>query len=341
MKGRPVFGFARRTTVHRRHRRHRRASPARVMATTAIAALAIAWPAAGLATAQGAGTSSSRAAGPTLGGNEQVVFTGRVVVPRGTTSGTVVIFDGPAVIAGGVQGDVVAFNGPIDVSGHVTGNIVDLNGIVHLRSTAQVGGDLSTRERPTIDSGATVRGALHRINDVNIGTGVTVVGRFLFWAAMTIATLVLGLLLLAFAPRAGDAVVAAARARTGAAVGWGIGLFLLLPIAAVLALATLVGIPLGVGVLFALGLIYTLGYLASAHFLGRRIMRPTSSRYAAFLVGWLILRVLALIPVVGGIVWLVASVFGLGALAVAARAGATAEPPVAAPPPLPPAPAAT
>jgi hypothetical protein len=37
----------------------------------------------------------------------------------------------------------------------------------------------------------------------------------------------------------------------------------------------------------------------------------------AFLVGWAILRVVALIPILGGLVWFAAVVFGLGALAVA------------------------
>ena len=35
------------------------------------------------------------------------------------------------------------------------------------------------------------------------------------------------------------------------------------------------------------------------------------------LVGWAILRVVALIPILGGLVWFAAVVFGLGALAVA------------------------
>jgi uncharacterized membrane protein YedE/YeeE len=37
----------------------------------------------------------------------------------------------------------------------------------------------------------------------------------------------------------------------------------------------------------------------------------------AFLAGWAILRVVALIPILGGLVWFAAVVFGLGALAVA------------------------
>ena len=37
----------------------------------------------------------------------------------------------------------------------------------------------------------------------------------------------------------------------------------------------------------------------------------------AFLAGWAILRVVALIPILGGLVWFAAVVFGLGALVVA------------------------
>jgi hypothetical protein len=60
----------------------------------------------------------------------------------------------------------------------------------------------------------------------------------------------------------------------------------------------------------------------------------------AFLVGWLILRGIGLIPFLGGLVWVVAAIAGLGALVIAAR-GSTpvpvpAPPLPAAPPPEPP-----
>ena len=93
-------------------------------------------------------------------GDQQVILTGRVTVSEGESTGTVVIFDGPATIEGTVRGDVVAFNGRVDVSGHVTRNVVAFNGPVILGPTAEVDGDLVTRERPEIDAGATVRGEL-------------------------------------------------------------------------------------------------------------------------------------------------------------------------------------
>ncbi|HEY9377502.1 MAG TPA: hypothetical protein VIQ02_10455, partial [Jiangellaceae bacterium] len=76
-------------------------------------------------------------------------------------------------------------------------------------------------------------------------------------------------------------------------------------------------IPLGLGVLAALGLIYAIGYAATAWIVGRRILREPTAWILAFLIGWGILRVLALVPILGGLVGWAAIVLGLGALIVA------------------------
>ena len=59
----------------------------------------------------------------------------------------------------------------------------------------------------------------------------------------------------------------------GSSIGWGAGLFFLLPIGSVLLLVTVVGIPLGVFTLLALAFIYTLGYVVATIGLGSRVMR--------------------------------------------------------------------
>jgi hypothetical protein len=98
---------------------------------------------------------------------------------------------------------------------------------------------------------------------------------------------------------------------------WGLVLFFGLPVLSIIALVTIVGIPLGLGVLAALGLVYALGYAATAWVIGRRIIREPAAWVVAFLVGWAILRVLALVPILGGLVWFAAAAFGLGVLTVA------------------------
>jgi len=83
------------------------------------------------------------------------------------------------------------------------------------------------------------------------------------------------------------------------------------------------------GLLAALLLLYALGYGASAWILGRPILRGPTAWILAFLVGWGILRVLAPVPVLGGLVWFAAVVVGLGVLAVAiwrARSASQAAP---------------
>ena len=268
--------------------------------------------------------------------NDQVVLTGQLLIEADRTVDTAVILNGPATIDGTVREDLFVANGDTEIAGTVNGDVVVFNGDVTVRSGAEIGGDLVTQSTPEVEEGATIRGSRSNVAtrfDYDVGGFA---GRFVWWIGYTVSVLILGLLLLAFAPRLDEAVVEAIRARLGSSVGWGIGLFFLLPIASVLLLVTIVGIPLGLFVLFALALIYTIGYTVATHAVGRLVMR-SSSRYVAFLVGLVILRALALIPVVGGLLWLLASVWGLGLLAVAIRAGRTPRTVTAAgaPPPMP------
>ena len=133
--------------------------------------------------------------------------------------------------------------------------------------------------------------------------------------------------------------------RTGAVVGWGLLVLIGLPILGVVALATIVGLPLGLGLLLALALIFWIGYVAGAFALGRRMVRTPRSRVGAFAAGWGVLRLIALVPFLGGLAWAAATVIGLGALATASRRAGTGEgaipaaPEAAQMPPPPPIPA--
>ena len=270
--------------------------------------------------------------------DDQVVLTGRLEVAEGEVVDTAVIFDGPAQIDGTVREAVVVFNGDAEVTGTVEGDVWVFNGDLVIRSGAEVGGDLVTRTTPEVEEGATVRGERSNVAvrwDVDF---IDFTGRVAWWVAYSVSTLVLGLVLLAFAPSLAPTVADVVRFRLGASIGWGFGLFFLLPIGAVVLLITIVGIPLGVYTLLALALIYTVGYVVSLVAVGGMLLRSNPSRYLTFLVGWLVLRLLALIPVVGGLLWFAASVWGLGLLAVAIRRGSTAAPETPVTPPMPPAP---
>ena len=277
-----------------------------------------------------------------------VVLTGRLEVKPGDTFATAVIFDGDATIEGTVTQTVMAFNGDVLVSGTVGRDVIAVNGRVTVADGATVEGDVVSSEAPTIEPGATVNGDVTQ-QTVNFDVGdVAFVSRVAYWIAASVSAFVLGLLLTLVWARAADAIADTARRRGGASIGWGALMFFVLPIVALILVATIVGALLGVGILLGLVLIYSIGYAAGALAFGRLLLKPPTNRFLAFLLGWGILRMIALVPGIGGLMFVVATVWGLGAIVVAAfrasrgaapmASGAEALPGAAPPAPLPPMP---
>jgi hypothetical protein len=245
-----------------------------------------------------------------------VVLSGPADVPRDRQVGDLVVFHGSSTVAGTVNGSLTAFDAPVTIAGRVNGYVVVFNGRVQLVRGANVTGDVVSQNDPIVAAGATVGGETRRVQTNADWDGFGWAGRLAWWLAVSISTLVIGLALLWLIGRGATRIVDMGGTRIGPSIGWGLLVFFGLPILAVIALVTVVGIPLGLGVLAALALIYALGYSASAWILGRRILRTGTPWVVAFLLGWGILRVLALIPIVSGLIWFAAVVFGLGALMV-------------------------
>lgn len=273
----------------------------------------------------------SVAAQPAQSPSDRVVIKGPLRVERGETVQDVVVVDGPVRISGRVRGDLVVVRGALTIRGRVDGDVLTVADRATLASGARVGGDFAyVAERPRVSRRATIAGELKRGNPERAAAPLGAATAAAFWLAVSVSALVLGLLLLWLAPRAADAVRETGRTRVGASIGLGVALLIGLPIVAVLALVTVVGIPLGAALLLVLLPLYWIGYTTSAWMLGRRLVGPPRNRALAFLAGIVILRLLALIPVLGGLVWLAATVFGLGALfltAWRARGGPATEGP--------------
>ena len=268
--------------------------------------------------------------------DDQIMITGRLVVPEGETVQHAVIFNGEATIEGTVEQTLVVFNGRTEIIGTVGEDVIVFNGDVILRSGSRVGGDVVSLQAPEVEDGATIGGSIDDLEGRWDYWDVTFVGRLAWWLAFTVSSLVLGMALLLLAARGLDAVaIRTLRDRLGPTIGFGLLVFLLLPVVAVLLLVTVVGIPLGLFLLLALAFIYSVGYVIGALALGRLVVKAPTSRYVAFLAGWGALRVLALIPFLGGFAWLVATVVGLGTLWLGAMARRTGEFVTATVPPMP------
>jgi hypothetical protein len=253
------------------------------------------------------------------GPRDQVVVTGDVVVERGETAGDVVVVDGPIRVDGRVTGNVVAVHGAVTVSGRIDGTLTTVTDVARLRPGARVGGNLRYGdEKPEIAPGARVEGEVTDEGWSTAGTsGFRWVLRLAFWLAVSFSTLVLGLALVALFPRAGIAAWGVATERTIVAVAWSASVFFGVPILAVIAIGTVAGLPFGIGLLLALIPAAAVGYVTSCLLAGGFVLRRSGSSFKAFLAGWAMLRVLALIPFVGILTWVLASAFGLGVLAVA------------------------
>jgi hypothetical protein len=256
-----------------------------------------------------------------------VVLSGRADVPQGQTVGDLVVFHGSATVAGTVDGSLTAFDAPVTISGRVNGDVVAFNGRVELQRGANVTGDVVSQSAPVVASGATIGGTTKRLQTNTNWEGFGWAGKLAWWLAVSISTVVVGLLLVWLVGRGAGRILEAGRTRIGPSIGLGLLVFFGLPFLAIIALVTVVGIPLGLGLLAALLLIYALGYSAAAWILGRSLVHEPTAWAVAFLAGWAILRVVALIPILGGLVWFAAVAFGLGALAVAIwRARASSRP---------------
>jgi hypothetical protein len=252
-------------------------------------------------------------------------------IANGRTDTGVVAINGDASVGarGFVDGDVLVFKGNVHVAGHVTGDVVAVRGRAVIGAGATVGGDVRSTKQPRVDRGAKVQGSVEQVDVAGWFTalGVRVLG--VFWLVVTISTAVLGALLVLLFPRAAQTTSRVSRKNTGKSIGIGALVAIGLPVLAVLAVITIVGLPFGLGLLGAMGLLHSIAYVAGAYCFGRILVKEPRSSIGAFFAGWGILRVVALIPAIGILAWIAASVWGLGALTIAAwRAGRAAlEPP--------------
>jgi hypothetical protein len=179
-------------------------------------------------------------------------------------------------------------------------------------------------EHPQVSLDARVHGDVTKQDWPDVGGFFSWFAGVVVWLAVSLSLLALGALLLLIAPRAADALEARSRERIGPLIAIGIAIAIVLPVIALVAAITLVGLPLALGIGLSLLPLGAVAYLASAHILGRRILKPPRHRMLSFLAGLAILRLAALVPFLGALVGLAALIFGLGL--IGAAIGAAREP---------------
>lgn len=238
---------------------------------------------------------------------------------------------GAAYLAGNtvsIEGDIGEFvqvgAQEVRISGRVGGRVEADAARVSVLPGATIDGNLvvESNDPPQISPQAEVRGTIdHRIPETRNGDGTF--GWAASWLFYTAVLLVLGLVVVALTPVWAGRVATTLAARPAVSLGIGVLALIVTPIVAAVLFATVIGIPLGM-LLLAL---YIAALMLAAVFVAYRLGdwllelfgRPEASRYLCMLVGAIVLALAMSLPILGGIVALVALVLGLGALLLERR----------------------
>ncbi|MFW5785332.1 MAG: hypothetical protein ACOCW1_04015 [Chitinispirillaceae bacterium] len=216
--------------------------------------------------------------------------------------------------------DAVSIGGDVRVEGEVTNDAVAVGGSLFLGTQASVGGSaVSIGGKINQAEGAVVRGDIVEMNTPWDIPSEAWFGLFIgFQILIFIGFLALALLAVGLLPRQVEAVSHTAIEATGKSFLWGFLILLgIIPVTLLLVI-TIIGITI-IPVLFLLLIVlFIFGYIGIANLIGKQIFKGLGREKAAMiwkaLVGLLLLGAVNWIPIFGGLVGFLASVWGVGAV---------------------------
>ncbi|GMQ93778.1 MAG: hypothetical protein BMS9Abin12_1258 [Acidimicrobiia bacterium] len=248
-----------------------------------------------------------------------------VIDPTGVVGRDVIVFGGALTVSGDVGRDVRGRTMRTNISGTVGGDVDIATQNLDIDRSAVVEGDLLYRSprEADIDPSAQIVGTVTRLPTR---------GNFIYGIILSLATIVsfLGFLVAGFVAlwlfrTSGSRAVGSILTKPLRSFLVGIVTVIAFPAAIVLLALTLVGLPLAaIGVLIA-GVGFIIGPVPAVTALGNRVLVNRGGLFGAFVVGAVLWRLgIWLIPVVGGFLYLIGLIWGVGAWMmgfVAARRG--------------------
>ncbi len=249
---------------------------------------------------------------------------GRVTIaPDAEIAGAVTVAAGDVTLDGHVRGYALISAGRTQINGRIDGDLRVIGGELTLGPNAVVQGRLEHHGATPvrIAPGARVQGGVDETAAAEPADHMA--GGVWMAAVWLVGWIVAGAVLIGLAPRTSRRVTQALRDHTLVAPLLGVALLVCLPVLALLLLVTVVGIPLGLLTGLVLLALLLLGGLATAVALGdavveRKVPARTWQRIVATALALILLFALGLLPYVGWLVWLLALLFGVGAIVLAA-----------------------
>jgi hypothetical protein len=278
---------------------------------------------------------------------DSLIVAGGSVHVNAPVKGDLIAAGGKVSVDSDVGGKVIAAGGVVEMNGSVGTNLLLAGGEVNVTKATTVGRDAllsggSVKNAGTINGTLKISGS----NVQNTGTAASTViessqqrgegngkeqrsegygslnwlGPFLA-LLMALGFLVIGLLLIALFPGAATTLEGMVLTQPVRTLLIGAGGLIAGGIICLLLLITIVGIPLALLVALLLAATVTLSGLVTALALGiwiGRVMKMTTSPLILFIAGFVLLNLLQLIPIIGGLIWLISLLLGTGAIFSAA-----------------------
>jgi cytoskeletal protein CcmA (bactofilin family) len=238
-----------------------------------------------------------------------------------------------------IGGSLILGANNAELDGKIGSDLVGLGHSLHVDGT--IGGDLNIRaEHFNIGSNASIAGRAKYVGPSRPGVAngaqlvmplETVIRQhgpnyasprffwdeILFWGVI----FVLGLAMLLIAPGFFFDAASSAR-RIGASFGHGALFLILVPIAVVIACATIVGLAVGITTLLSYIVALFTAQIFVGEWIGEKLMGPatgTAAMSGRLALGLAVVRVIAILPFVGPLLYFAVVLWGLGAMALAGR----------------------
>jgi cytoskeletal protein CcmA (bactofilin family) len=217
-----------------------------------------------------------------------------------------------------VSGDDVVISGSIDKDVEITAQKVTIE-----RSAVILGNlTYTSPQKADIADGAQIEGDVKFKKEIKASTE-SAFSSFLWTIILFVGAYIVGLLLIGFCRRPSCSTRDVIYTDLPRSFGYGLIIFIVVPIILILALVTVIGIPAALVALMLYVIVFYVSKLFVAQAIGDKILTTLSSspgpksQALALLIGLIILTVLFHLPYVGWILYLLTVMLGLGAILIA------------------------
>jgi len=240
--------------------------------------------------------------------------------PTGKVGGSVTTFLNTLTIDGTVGRDILAFGNETTIAGNIGGSIQAQGNTLKFNSGAQVNGPVKFKgeHAPDVSSGAKL--AIPVVFTQEEHHKRYEESGFYVWRVIWTATVVLfGLVLFNLLPNFARASVASAE-RYGASFGLGVLVLFGVPIAAFIACITVVGLVIGISTFILWMTTLFCAQIVVGTIVGQWLMGHATETWqliGRMVVGVIVVRVVGMIPFLGGWIRFAVVLWGMGAISLA------------------------